>query len=253
MKPGKLALLLPFLLPALAGAQEPSPTPRPTALPPQCPVIKVSCPDDVKEPGTSITFEAKLADVDPSDTPTFNWSVSAGSITSGQDTPSITVDTTGVAGGIVLTATVEVGGLNRVCRDTASCGTVVHQTPIPERFDTYGDISFEDEQARLDNFAITAQELPNLNLYIVCYGGRRGYRGEAMARCERAKRYLVGRRNIAPGRVVLVNGGFMRELNVWLWLLPPGTKYEPTPTVAPGEVEFIRKPSGRRRRGGRND
>lgn len=244
MKPGKLALLLLCLLPASAGAQEP--TPRPMSPLPKCPVIEVSCPDGVKGPGTSITFEAKLAGVDPSDAPTFNWSVSAGNITSGQNTATITVDTTGMAGGSVLTATVEVGGLNRVCRDTSSCGTVVHLPPIVEKFDFYGSIRFEDEQARLDNFAISALESPEFNAYIVCYGGRRGYRGEARARCERAKRYLVGRRHVPPGKIVLVDGGFMKELQVWLWLLPPGTKFTPTPTVAPGEVEFIGKPSVKR-------
>ncbi|HEV2863242.1 MAG TPA: hypothetical protein VGX48_19670 [Pyrinomonadaceae bacterium] len=247
MKPGKLALLLLFLLPASAGAQEP--TPRLMTVPPKCPVIKVSCLDSVKEPGASITFEAKLEGVDPSDTPTFNWTVSAGAITAGQSTPTITVDTTGVAGGSVVTATVELRGIDRSCYDTTSCSTVVFQPPIVERFDFYGNIRFEDEQARLDNFAIEVENDPRFNAYIVCYGGRRGYRGEARARCERAKRYLVGRRQIPPERIVLADGGFMEELQVWLWLLLPGTdvtRFTPRPTVAPGEVQFIGKPSVKR-------
>jgi hypothetical protein len=56
-------------------------------------------------------------------------------------------------------------------------------------FDEYGSICWEDEKARLDNFAIA---LLNDDLgHIIVYDGKRACRGEAVARAIRAKKYLV--------------------------------------------------------------
>jgi hypothetical protein len=63
-----------------------------------CPQITVSCPTDLVKAGDSVTFSANVSGGDPKVTPTYNWSVSAGTITSGQGTPSITVDTAGLGG-----------------------------------------------------------------------------------------------------------------------------------------------------------
>ncbi len=46
---------------------------------------------------------------------TYNWSVSAGTIQSGQGTSSIMVATTGMPAGEDVTATVEIGGLKPSC------------------------------------------------------------------------------------------------------------------------------------------
>ena len=64
---------------------------------------------------------------------TYNWTVSAGSITNGQGTPSITVDTTGLVGQEV-TATVEIGGdLCADCQRSAqSSGSVAAAPPVKE-------------------------------------------------------------------------------------------------------------------------
>ena len=118
-----------------------------------CPTVAVTCPSDVSE-GGSITFTANFTQGTPEVTPTYNWTVSAGTITSGQGTSSITVDTKGL-GGQTVTATVEVGGVDPNCGRTASCSTPVRPNPQPPRkFDEYGNIRFNDEKARLDNFAI---------------------------------------------------------------------------------------------------
>lgn len=255
MKLSKLASLPLCLLLACAaarpcGAQEPRPKEQPF-VDELCPVITIECPDVAGIPGSRLTFKAKVMGLGPKVSPSFTWEVSAGSIEYGQGTTAIIVDTTGVAGGSLVTAILKVGGLGRSCSAEAACSTAILQPPIREKIDFYGAIPFEHEQALLDNLAIELQNDTVAHGYIVCYGGRRGYKGEAKARCERAKRYLVNRRNIAPGRVILIDGGFMEELSVWLWLLPPGTKFTPTPTVDPKDVEFIRKPSARGRRGRR--
>jgi len=89
---------------------------------------------------------------------TYNWSVSAGTISSGQGTSSITVNTD-TLGGQSVTATVELSGLDPSCSRTASCTTSVRApNPPAVKFDEYGNIKFNDEKARLDNYAIQLQK-----------------------------------------------------------------------------------------------
>src|SRR3989440_4475436 len=134
-----------------------------------CPTVRVSCPGDLDQ-GAPATFTAEVGQGTPEVTPTYNWTVSAGTITSGQGTSSITVDTKGL-GGQTVTATVEVGGVDPSCGRTASCSTPVRPIPrAPVKFDTYGNIRFNDEKARLDNFAIQLQNEPNAQGYIIRYG-----------------------------------------------------------------------------------
>lgn len=222
-----------------------------TVVPP-CPTVDVSCPADVNEDGT-ITFTANVSGGDPSVTPTYNWTVSAGTIASGQGTSTITVDARGL-GGQTVTATVDVGGYDRQCSTSDSCSTQVIGRVLPRKIDEYGNIQFNDEKARLDNFAIEMQNDPTAQGYLVCYGGRVGRAGEAQRRCDRAKDYLVNTRGIDPSRIVTVDGGFREDLTVELWIVPSGaTAPEATPTVDPSEVQTTRPTRRRSRRRGRDD
>jgi len=182
---------------------------------PPCPTVSVSCPSDVDE-GQAITFTSLVS----SDaTVTYNWSVSAGTISSGQGTSSITVDTAGL-GGQTVTATLELGGLDPACSRTASCSTQVRApAPSPRKFDEYGDIRFNDEKARLDNYAIQLQNEPGAQGYIIAYGN---CEGAAQARADRAKDYLVNTRGIDAGRIMTIDGGCRADLMVELWIVPQG-------------------------------
>ncbi|HEX8119510.1 MAG TPA: hypothetical protein VF521_19700 [Pyrinomonadaceae bacterium] len=122
--------------------------------------------------------------------------------------------------------------------------------PSPTRaIDEYGDVPFDDEKARLDNFAIEVQNDPTAVGHLTCYGGRVERKGEAQRRCARAKNYLVNYRGISADRIVTVDGGYREELTVVLWVVPPGASApQPSPTVDAGEVRFVR---GKPRRGPR--
>ncbi|MEJ7577104.1 MAG: hypothetical protein WKF74_08885 [Pyrinomonadaceae bacterium] len=88
-----------------------------------CPTITVSCPD-TNEAGKPVTFTANVNGGDASVTPTFNWTVHGGTITSGQGTASITVEKSEDKNeGFV--ASVEVKGFNAECVNTASCAVNV--------------------------------------------------------------------------------------------------------------------------------
>jgi hypothetical protein len=185
--------------------------------PPPCPTVSVSCPSEV-DAGQAITFTASVTG-EGAPTPTYNWSVSAGTISSGQGTSTITVDTTGTAGQSI-TATVNIGGLDPSCNATASCTTGVKPEPRkPLKFDEYGNIRFNDEKARLDNYAIQLQNDPSSTATIIVYGS---CEGEAQQRGDRAKDYLVNTRGIEAGRITVVDGGCRSDLLVQLWIVPQG-------------------------------
>ena len=182
-----------------------------------CPTLGVSCPGDVLE-GEPATFTANFSQGTPTVSETYNWTVSSGTITSGQGTSSITVDSTGVGGGSI-TATVEIGGVDPSCNRTASCTVQVRPKVGPRKFDEYGNIRFNDEKARLDNYAIQLQNAPTDRATIIGYGS---CAGEGLNRANRAKDYLVNTRGIDAGRIDTVDGGCQAELKVELWLVPSG-------------------------------
>jgi hypothetical protein len=190
--------------------------------------------------GKSTSFRVAVSNFSRDAKLSYNWTVSAGTISSGQGTPAIIVDTTDVAGQ-PAEATVEVGGLPDSCARKSSCTTTVMGVVIGDPLDHYGKIPFDDEKARLDNFSIELLNDPQAQGYLVCYGGRVGRAGEAWARCKRAKNYMVAVRGIAPSRIVTVNGGYREDLSVWLWVVPAGAKPPALlPTVDPKEVRIIK-------------
>ena len=213
---------------------------------PPCPTVSVSCPSEVDE-GSAITYTSSVS----SDANvTYNWSVSAGTISSGQGTNSISVDTAGL-GGQTVTATLELGGLDPACSRTASCSTTVKTTIIPPRkFDEYGNIAFNDEKARLDNYAIQLQNEPGTQGYIIAYGT---CEGEGQRRADRAKDYLVNTRGIDAGRLVTIDGGCRADLTVELWVVPRGATAPAADTssaISPcPECRTTRAPRRRRGRG----
>lgn len=216
--------------------------------PPPCPTVSVSCPSEV-DAGQPITFTASVTG-EGAPTPTYNWSVSAGTISSGQGTSTITVDTTGVAGGTSVTATVNLGGLDPSCNASSSCSTGVKPPPaMPRKFDEYGNIRFNDEKARLDNFAVALQNEPGSSATILVYGS---CEGEAQQRGDRAKDYLVNTRGIEAGRITVVDGGCRSDLLVQLWIVPQGAT-APAPdtagNISPCPACKKARPRGRGRRG----
>lgn len=203
-----------------------------------CAQTEIAGPSDALS-GENLKFSVSQPSQKLGNVLTYNWTVSAGTIVSGQGTPTITVDTTGI-GGITLEVTVIIGGLPKACTKVTSCN-VFGGIRCIRPLDEYGNIKFYDEQARLDNYAVELQNDPTTQGYIMAYGGRVGRAGEAQARAERAKNYLVNKRGIEASRIVTVDGGYREALTVALWLVPSGaTPPQASPTVDPGEVQIVR-------------
>lgn len=194
------------------------PPPRPF-----CPNISIYCPDTVAV-GQPLTFTANVSGGTANVTPAYRWTISAGQITSGQGTTSITVDTTGL-GGQAVTAKVEVLGYELDC--AATCTAQVPQPPRPKPFDEFGNIARDDEKARLDVFAIQLQNEPGSRGYIVVYPAATSKPNEAQRRADRAREYLVNTRGMDAGRVITLIGPQRDAFTVQLWVVPAGA--EPPP------------------------
>jgi hypothetical protein len=118
------------------------------------------------------------------------------------------------------------------------------------KFDEYGNIRFNDEKARLDNYAIQLQNQPGSTGTILVYGS---CAGEAQQRGDRAKDYLVNTRGIEAGRITVVDGGCRSDLTVQLWIVPQGSTppaADTTNAISPCPECRKRAP---RRRGRRDD
>ena len=93
--------------------------------PPPCPVIKVSCPEEMDK-SKLFTFSVVLeGEGKPYQPPSFYWKLNAGRIVNGQYGREIEATTTGANGFDKITATVEVRGLEPSCIMTGSCTTKI--------------------------------------------------------------------------------------------------------------------------------
>lgn len=201
-----------------------------------CPFnISVDGPDKVTE-GDLITFAA-FNSVTGNTTPVnYVWTVSPANarITSGAGTPSITVDTTGLGGQTVSAEVDASDGLNDAsCRQKISVGTIVEKIPekpiVPEKFDEFDSVSFDDDKARLDSYVIQLQNRPDAQAYIIMYQGT-DKNSATQRNVEKLSKktldYLVKSRGLDPRRVWIVKGGTRPKTSYQLWVVPPGA---PTP------------------------
>lgn len=187
------------------------------------PAPTVSGPSGVTSPGDTMTFTASYAG-----DATYNWTVSAGTIESGQGTNTITVRTTSDMAGQNVTATVELG----LSGENASCGcpTSASETagvapkPIARIVDEFGDIQNDDVRARVDNFYVELNNDPAAKGFIINYGTPAQIR-KRRALIENHIRF----RKLDASRVTFVDGpddgGGIRTR---FWLVPDGAD-DPTP------------------------
>ncbi|HEY5884470.1 MAG TPA: hypothetical protein VIT88_07265 [Pyrinomonadaceae bacterium] len=228
-----------MLLPAFVHAQANA----------RCPAVWIDGPSSDVVHGEPIIFNARL-NANASSRPQFHWHTSAGTIISGQGTSSIKVDTVGL-GGVTVIVRVTVSGVATTCPTDASRSANVYQEGIicALPFDQYGDIDFEDEKARLDNFAIQVSQVKDSTGYIFVYAGRRTYEGEAAERLLRVRRYVVEYRQIPADRIITVDAGYRDDLETVLIIGPKGaTPPVAMPTISPHEVELTKPiPKARRK------
>ena len=103
-----------------------------------------------------------------------------------------------------------------------SSSTAIESRPDVFWLDKYGNISWEDEKARLDNLAIQLMNDPNQIGYYYVIVGRESCKGEAQARAVRARNYLVKFRHVDWARIICKDIGYGDDFQVSIWLAPRG-------------------------------
>jgi len=191
--------------------------PRPCA----CPSLSASGPSDLVPVGGSGTFTANVSGGDATGI-TYNWSVSAGTITSGQGTPAITVT---APEGASVTATVEIGGNGFCpeCQKTASATGNWGVTPKIDsrKIDEFGDAKADQIKNKLDSFIIALNNEPTSTGYIINTGSAK----EKAARIKIIKAAIAFRK-FPTDRLVFVDGG-EGALDTQFWLRPQGATPPP--------------------------
>ena len=182
-----------------------------------CPTLSVSGPAGVTTIGDTMTFTANVSggpDV------TYNWTVSAGTIESGQGTPSIVVRTSAANANSNIRAEVTIGGLdpNCNCPNTAAESGPVSSIIEAILIDEFGKMVADEIRSRLDNFFQELSNNPNNQGYIILYGPDR----EVAAR-ERLIQNHIAFRKFDRSRITLVRGGDTGEgIKTKLYRVPPG-------------------------------
>lgn len=190
-----------------------------------CPSISVAGPAGVTVPGDAMTFTATVAGGSQQDV-TYNWSVSAGTIESGQGTPSITVRTDKSMSGGNITATVDVGGLPAGCNCPPTASETAPLSTIEAILvDEFGKLPNDEIRGRLDTFFADLSNNPGHQGYIINYGTD----AQITAR-ERLITNHIAFRKFDRSRITLVRGGASPDGDprTKLWRVPPGAK-DPTP------------------------
>jgi hypothetical protein len=184
-----------------------------------CPTLSVTGPAGITQPGDPMTFTANVSGGTAQNI-TYNWSVSAGTITAGQGTPSITVATDSSMAGGNVTATVSLGlDVDCGCPKEASETAPIEAKPTAQLVDEFGKMPNDDIRGRLDNFFTELSNNPTNQGYIINYGTDR----EIAAR-ERLITNHIAFRNFDRGRITLVRGGASPdgEPRTKLYRIPPG-------------------------------
>ena len=212
------------------AAQTSPETTKPQSTQEVCPTISVSCPSEVGI-GELIEFKAVMSG-NPGVLPIYRWSVSVGEIVEGQGTPVIKVRTLDKSGK-TITGTVQVDGLDTACARTASCSMSDYQRPSPAiRFESYSLDKLDEGNTKLERFAASLKEHPEVQGYLIGYRARRGRVEDALQAVGRAKEYLINKQGLEEGRIVTAYGGLKDRPTVDLWLVPRGAAI-PNPGHAP--------------------
>ncbi|HEY0426836.1 MAG TPA: hypothetical protein VGC76_03415 [Pyrinomonadaceae bacterium] len=197
----------------------------------ECPYnIVVNGPEEYTENST-ITFTTRNIGSNPAIPINYKWTVSNGTITGGQGTSSITVNTAG-ANRQPITAYLDVtddipGSTCQQKNEATSNPPPPVVVPQPYQCDVFESKSQDDNKARFDNCVLQFNATPNSQIYIILYQGT-GRRSLSVDKLKRQTLdYFVKTRGVDPRQIVVTEGGTKERTTVEIWIVPPGAQPPP--------------------------
>jgi hypothetical protein len=189
------------------------------------------------QPGESFTVTANAKGADKA---AYNWTVSAGTIESGQGTSSVTIKTDTDMGGSSITVTLDLKVPDGfpACQTYYSETVALAETPKPVLFDELPTAAAcEYGNARLDSFFAELNNNPESQGYIVIYATPE--RVGAAGNREQLARNFMRFRNFDPSRITFVRGPYRKNAITQFWRVPPGSAAPdllPADAAAPPEA-----------------
>jgi hypothetical protein len=189
-----------------------------------CPEITVTGPSGVTKPGDTMTFTASAGASDQNSKLEYSWTVSSGTIESGQGTSSITVRSTKEMANSNPIATLKMVGFPAGCKDTASdMGAIASPVVCDCSVDEFGRQTRNEVKARIDNFYIRLVNDPESKGFIVVRLNQNDGRNFNKAYINKIYDAIVFLKQ-DPARVIFAiskeKGDF--EVQTTLWLIPRG-------------------------------
>jgi len=203
-----------------------------------CPSISVQIqPGPIVRDGQHIYFAANITGGDPKVSPQIVWSTSAGTVTQGQATRRIEVDTTGAGASQEreIKADLWVGGYASECEVQAS-GSVKIIAPAT-KFGEFGEVDADKLKKNLESLTTYFSQSPD-NLYVIVYAGRNSERNFTMSWVRKIKDGLTTA-GMESRRIYAMDGGFREQPLFDFWIVPMGAEPpRPTPTIKRNEIVY---------------
>jgi len=190
-----------------------------------CPSISVSAPSSNVKEGTAATFSVNVSGGRADLSVTYNWSISAGTIESGQGTSVINVNTSGV-GGQNITATVELGGLPAECVRTSSATAGVDGPPAAEQYNQGNYTTLKAFKEEADRFAgdITSgnyiTQSPRAVIFL--YPGKTAVSAAAIRDMTTAMKAALTKYGMKSTMYKIKTGAKKEQTSYELWIVPEG-------------------------------
>jgi hypothetical protein len=225
--------------------------------PRNAPTITCSAGAQTVKPGEPLSFSANASSPDAGvKIAKIDWTVSAGTISSGQGTNQISVDTSGANGTVTASAqATDDRGLTGACSATANVEAPAPPPPPPPAASKLNEIQFKnpakparvDNEAKaiLDDVALRLQRDADAKAVVIGFvdpGEKNGQR-LAQERAANTKAYLVQEKQIDASRIELrtgTAGGKRAEI----WIVPAGATFS-----GEGTQTFTEKPAPAKRSG----
>ena len=193
----------PYLDEARAGQELAlTPSPTPTPLLSECPVITVRTLGPPAGLKGAVRFKADVSGIVPKEI-TYRWTVSAGRIVAGEETPEMTVDLDTILN-TQLVASLEVGALNAICPNTASSKISFVQ---PSWINETSRSSLLELGWKLEEI-IEAEDKTAAQVYIFAQAGTDTcVDSEVLREARLVKRYLMEVGGFRSDQIFIRNGG----------------------------------------------